>query len=195
MCIVAARWLIAICPFFDIIDKCTQYTHSFARSFAVSHTHAAKIVFWSVERSHTKVPVTRQWNLWTTYFRNWHGYANSGIFFMISASLKLSGKLCVMTPDTFSPTAVGAISHQYSNSFLTSSLREGDKQKKTNKSAQSRKRQINRALRFTLMRAKTTKSRQKLMRRDWANRENIFFSANTINNWLCDGDDDDGLRE
>lgn len=68
-----------------------------------------------------------------TYFRNWHGYANSGIFFMISASLKLSGKLRVITPETFSPTAVGAISHQYSNSFLTSSLWETNTHKKTQK--------------------------------------------------------------
>lgn len=129
-----------------IIDKCGQNTHTLARpplSLSLSGPHTKQAIAlsaYSREKSHTHTHAHNgsQMNIDNgsgTYFRNWHGYANSGIFFMISASLKLSGKLLVMTPETFSPTAVGAISHQYSNSFLTSSLwerwRQDRRRKKT----------------------------------------------------------------
>lgn len=123
-----------------------------------------------------------------TYFRNWHGYANSGIFFMISASLKLSGKLRVITPETFSPTAVGAISHQYSNSFLTSSLWETHESKKKKQTQKLKSVKIEIALQvdkqmiWHILQCKNLASQ--LSEQTERERE---ISVNSMNNWLCDG--------
>lgn len=129
-----------------IIDKCAQNTHTLARSLSLrlslSDPNTKQAIALSAHsREHTHTHTMSIDNGTGTYFRNWHGYANSGIFFMISTSLKLSGKLRVMTPDTFSPTAVGVISHQYSNSFLTSSLWEGEMERKKKKKKEKKNQQ------------------------------------------------------
>lgn len=53
---------------------------------------------------------------YNNYFAKLHGYANSGILFIISGSLKFSGKHAIIFPAIFSPF-VGDISHQNSKSF------------------------------------------------------------------------------